>query len=110
MLKKFPDLRTDEEAEDWLNNADLSEYDLSGMKKVRFELARKDKAISLRLPASLLAQVKAFAARAKIPAQRLIRLAVEDFLNRAHARPARNTVRKMARAPRKTPRAPRNAA
>ena len=39
MSKPFPDLRTDEEAEDWLQNADLTEYVLSDMKKVRFELA-----------------------------------------------------------------------
>jgi hypothetical protein len=40
MSKKFPDLKIDEEAEPWLQGADLTEYDLSGMKKVRFELAR----------------------------------------------------------------------
>jgi len=50
MSKKFPDLRSDEEADGWLQSADLSEYDLSGMKTVRFELARKDASISLRLP------------------------------------------------------------
>src|ERR1700737_2559125 len=50
MSKKFPDLRSDDEADAWLQNADLTEYDLSGMKKVRFELARKDASISLRLP------------------------------------------------------------
>jgi CopG antitoxin of type II toxin-antitoxin system len=48
MSKPFPDLKTDEEAEDWLQNADLTEYDLSDMKKVRFELAPKDATISLR--------------------------------------------------------------
>ena len=37
MSKKFPDLRSDEEADAWLQSVDLSEYDLSGMKKVRFE-------------------------------------------------------------------------
>ena len=55
MSKKFPDLKTDEEADDWLQSADLTEYDLSEMKKVRFELAPKDASISLRLPAALLA-------------------------------------------------------
>ena len=39
MSKPFPDLRTDEEAEDWLQNADLTEYDLSDLKKAPFELA-----------------------------------------------------------------------
>ena len=46
MSKKFPDLKSDEEAEAWLQGADLAEYDLSGGKKVRFELARKDASIS----------------------------------------------------------------
>ena len=30
MSKKFPDLKTDEEADAWLQAADLTEYDLSG--------------------------------------------------------------------------------
>jgi hypothetical protein len=42
--KPFPDLRTDQQAEDWLQNADLTEYDLSDMKIVRFEFAPKDAA------------------------------------------------------------------
>jgi predicted DNA binding CopG/RHH family protein len=50
MSKSFPDLKTDEEAEDWLQSADLTEYVLSDMKMVRFELAPKDATISLRLP------------------------------------------------------------
>ena len=80
MSKKFPDLRSDEEADAWLQSADLSEYDLSGMKKVRFELARKDASISLRLPAALLATLKANAARANMPTQRLIRMMIEAQL------------------------------
>jgi len=49
MSKPFPDLKTDEETEDWLQSADLTEYDLSDMKKVRFELAPEDASISLCL-------------------------------------------------------------
>ncbi len=52
MSKKFPDFKSDDEADAWLQGADLTEYDLSDMKKVRFELARKDASISLRLPHS----------------------------------------------------------
>jgi len=47
MSKPFPDLRTDEEAEDWLQNADLTEYDLSDVKKVRFEQALVEAARSI---------------------------------------------------------------
>ena len=74
MPKKFPDLKSDEEAEDWLQSADLTRYDLSDMKKVRFELAPKDASISLRLPAGLLATLRARAAEAKMPTQRFIRV------------------------------------
>jgi predicted DNA binding CopG/RHH family protein len=89
MSKKFPDLRSDDEADAWLQSADLSEYDLSGMKKVRFELARKDASISLRLPAALLATLKANAARANMPTQRLIRMMIEAQLAETGAAPKR---------------------
>ncbi len=89
MSKKFPDLRSDEEADAWLQSADLSEYDLSGVKKVRFELARKDASISLRLPAALLAALKANAAKANMPTQRLIRVMIEAQLAETGAGPKR---------------------
>ena len=93
MSKKFPDLKSDEEADAWLQSADLSEYDLSGMKKVRFELARKDVSISLRLPAALLATLKANAARANMPTQRLIRMMIEAQLAETGAEPKRKAQR-----------------
>jgi predicted DNA binding CopG/RHH family protein len=65
MSKKFPDLKTDEEADDWLQSADLGESDLSEMKKVRFELAPKDVSTSLRLPAALPAAPRARAAASR---------------------------------------------
>ena len=80
MSKPFPELRTDEEAEDWLQNADLTEYDLSDMKKAPFELAPKDATISLRLPAALLATLKTRAAEANMPTQRFIRALIEAQL------------------------------
>jgi predicted DNA binding CopG/RHH family protein len=101
MSKTFPDLRSDEEADAWLKAADLSEYDLSGMKKVRFELARKDASISLRLPAALLATLKANAARANMPTQRLIRMMIEAQLAETGAEPKRKPQRK-TRAPVRT--------
>lgn len=101
MSKKFPDLRSDEEADAWLQSADLSEYDLAGMKKVRFELARKDASISLRLPAALLATLKASAARANMPTQRLIRMMIEAQLAETGAGLKRKPQRK-TRAPVRT--------
>ena len=40
--KPFPKMRTDEEAEDFTANSDLTEYDLSELVRVRFELKPKD--------------------------------------------------------------------
>jgi predicted DNA binding CopG/RHH family protein len=94
MSKKFPDLKSDEDADAWLQGADLTEYDLSGMKKVRFELARKDASISLRLPAALLATLKANAAKANMPTQRLIRMMIEAQLGQSAAKPKRKPQRK----------------
>jgi predicted DNA binding CopG/RHH family protein len=95
MSKPFPDLKSDEDADAWLQGADLTEYDLSGMKKVRFELARKDASISLRLPAALLATLRAQAAKANMPTQRLIRMMIEAQLRQASMRPERKPPRKL---------------
>jgi predicted DNA binding CopG/RHH family protein len=82
MKKKFPDFRTDAEAEEFVATADLSEYDLSDMAPIQFELRKKDKAVSLRLPKKLYEAVKARAERAGIPYQRFIRMAIEQALQR----------------------------
>ena len=97
MSKKFPDLKSDEEADAWLQGADLTEYDLTDMKKVRFELARKDASISLRLPTSLLASLRAEAAKANMPTQRLIRMLIEAQLAERTAKAKRKAPRKLAR-------------
>jgi predicted DNA binding CopG/RHH family protein len=102
MSKKFPDLKTDEEADDWLQSADLTDYDLSEMKKVRFELAPKDASISLRLPAGLLTTLKARAAEANMPTQRFIRVLIEAQLSegsaKAKGKPAAKATRAVVRA------------
>ena len=50
---------------------------------VRFELRRKDKSVSLRLPESLFDEVRTQAARAGMPTQRFIRIAIERALQSA---------------------------
>ena len=45
MKKKFPDFKTDAEAEAFVETADLSEYDLSDMIPMRFALRRKNKSV-----------------------------------------------------------------
>jgi len=76
--KKFPILRTDEEAEHFVATADLTEYGLSDMVPMRFELRPKDKSVSLRLPEKLLTAVRSRAKRVGIPYQRFIRMALEQ--------------------------------
>jgi predicted DNA binding CopG/RHH family protein len=98
MSKKFPDLKTETQADDWLQSADLTDYDLSEMKKVRFELAPKDTSISLRLPAGLLATLKARAAEANMPTQRFIRVLIEAQLSEGSAKAKRKPAGKATRA------------
>lgn len=81
MKKKFPEFKTDAEAEEFVATADLSEFDFSDMKPMRFELRRKDKSVSLRLPEQLLDEVRNTAKRAGLPYQRFIRMAIERALH-----------------------------
>ena len=80
MKKTIPTFKTDEEAERFVDTADLSKYDLSGQ-FVKFELKRKDKTVSLRLPEALLTEVRIVADRAGMPYQRFMRLAIERAVN-----------------------------
>jgi predicted DNA binding CopG/RHH family protein/uncharacterized DUF497 family protein len=80
MKKRIPTFETDEQAEEFVANSDLSQYDLSGGQVVRFELKRKDKPITLRLPSELLDAVRERAERIGVPYQRFIRMAVERAL------------------------------
>jgi hypothetical protein len=41
MKKKIPTFKTDEEAENFVATADLTKYDLSGARLVKFELKSK---------------------------------------------------------------------
>ena len=74
----WPVLKTDAEAERFVAEADLTEYDFAQMVPVQFELRRKDKAVSLRLSDALLEAVKRQAARQGIPYQRFMRKAIEQ--------------------------------
>jgi predicted DNA binding CopG/RHH family protein len=81
MKKKLPTLTSDAEAEAFVANSDLSEYDLTVMVPVRFELKPKDKSVNLRLPAQLLEAVQTQAKRVGMPYQRFIRMALERALH-----------------------------
>jgi predicted DNA binding CopG/RHH family protein len=74
-------LATDEEAEAFLEQ-DLSDLDFAQFKPVRFEFARKDARVNMRLPEPLLEAVKARAKARGIPYQRFIREALEHAVAR----------------------------
>ena len=78
MKKKLPKLSSDKEAETFVATSDLTDYDLSGMRIVRFEFQPKSERVNMRLPRPLLDAVKAAAAKAGVPYQRFIRQALEN--------------------------------
>jgi predicted DNA binding CopG/RHH family protein len=74
-LKPPPRLNVDEEAERFVDEADLT-----GFTPVRFEFDKKSARVNMRLPESLLRAVKAKAQARGIPYQRFIREAIEQAL------------------------------
>jgi predicted DNA binding CopG/RHH family protein len=80
MKKRIPIFESDEEAERFVETADLTEYDLSQFKPARFEFEKKAARVNMRLPEPLLAAVKARAKARGIPYQRFIREALEQAL------------------------------
>ncbi|MDR1944424.1 MAG: BrnA antitoxin family protein [Synergistaceae bacterium] len=80
-LKRMPSFRSDAEAEGFVETADLSEYDLSGFKPMRFEVEPKSAALNMRLPQSLLEAVKIKAKEEGIPYTRYIRLILEQAVS-----------------------------
>ena len=78
MKKKLPRFRSDKEAEDFVEKADLTEYDLSAMRPIRFEFQPKSERVNMRVPRQLLDAVRASAAKAGVPYQRFIRQALEE--------------------------------
>lgn len=82
-LKPMPPLRSDEEAEEFVATADLSEYDFSAFKPMSFEFEPKSTGLHLRVPESLLAALKAKATAQGIPHTRYVRMLIERDLNQA---------------------------
>jgi predicted DNA binding CopG/RHH family protein len=80
-LKKMPPLRSDAAAERFVATADLTQYDLSGFKPMRFEIEPKSAALNMRLPRSLLEAVKSQARARGIPYTRYVRLLLEKAVD-----------------------------
>ncbi|KMP10651.1 CopG-like domain-containing protein DNA-binding [Candidatus Nitromaritima sp. SCGC AAA799-A02] len=80
MKKKVPKLKSDKEAEEFLEK-DLTDYmDLKNFQKVSFEFQPKTKKVNIRFPEKLLDAVRKEAKRQGIPYQKFIRQAVEHSL------------------------------
>lgn len=71
-MKKIPEFHTDDEAEHFLETADLTEYDLSQFKPANFNFVKKSERLTMDIPAGLLSAVKASAAAQHIPYQQYI--------------------------------------
>lgn len=78
--KPMPSLRSDADAEKFVDTADLSQFDLSGFQPMRFEVARKEAALNMRMPAALMDAVRAKAKAAGVPYARYIRMLIESDL------------------------------
>lgn len=89
-LKQFPVLLTDEDAERFVDESDLSKYDFSGFKPMKFELRRKDARVNMRLPTPPLERIKQRAAVAGIPHQRLMRDLMERGMEKMERYPSFN--------------------
>ncbi|MDO4682352.1 MAG: BrnA antitoxin family protein [Lautropia sp.] len=80
-MKRIPELKTDAEAEAFLAQ-DLSDLDFSQFKPMRFEIARKEASLNMRLPAPLMDAIRAKAKARGVPYARYVRMVLEADLQR----------------------------
>jgi predicted DNA binding CopG/RHH family protein len=80
-LKQIPNYKNDKEAEDFVDNADLSKYDLSIFKPANFEFERKNVQVNMRLPEAQLLAIKQEAKVRNMPYQRFMRELLQNGLN-----------------------------
>lgn len=75
--KAIPKLSSDKQAQEFVERADLTRYNLSRFSQTHFEFEPKLRTVSLRLSESLYATVRHRAKREGIKTQRFIRRALE---------------------------------
>jgi predicted DNA binding CopG/RHH family protein len=76
---------SDEEADRFLEEENLGDYDLSGFKPTHFEFAKKEARLELRLPSEQLVALKAEAQKMGIPHTRLVRQFITEGLMKKSA-------------------------
>ena len=81
-LKKIPPFKNDRDAEQFVDTADLSEYDLSGFRPMHFEIAKKSAALNIHIPQLLLDVVKQKAEHQGVPYTRYVRMLIEQDIAR----------------------------
>jgi predicted DNA binding CopG/RHH family protein len=82
MKKPIPTFNSDDAAAEFVDTANLAEYDLSGGAPVQFEFEAKGAQLNMRVPQPLLDAVKARAKAQGIPYTRFIRRLMEQAINR----------------------------
>jgi len=82
-LKKFPPFKSDEDAENFVATADLSEYDFSDFKPIHYEFEKKDTPLYIRVPEALANKIKTRAKKRGMPYTRYIRSLLEADVNKA---------------------------
>lgn len=80
-MKRVPELKTDAQAEAFLEQ-DLSDLDFSQFKPMRFEIAKKETSLNLRLPTVLMEAVRAKAKAQGVPYSRYVRMLLEADVQR----------------------------
>lgn len=75
--KPWPSLPSDEAAEAFVANADLSEYDWSAAEPVSHEFESKSSRVTMRIPESQLQRIKAEAEKRGVKYQRFMRELME---------------------------------
>ncbi|MEP6869809.1 MAG: CopG family antitoxin [Novosphingobium sp.] len=80
MNKPLPALTSDADAERFIAESDLTQFDLTAFKPHSFEFAKKSKQVNMRFPDALLEAVKAKAAEQGMTYQRFIRQILEAAL------------------------------
>jgi predicted DNA binding CopG/RHH family protein len=83
MKKALPKLANDRAAERFVDEADLSQYELSAFRPHSFEFAAKSKQVNMRFSEALLEAVKEKAASQGISYQRFIRKTLESAVGGA---------------------------
>ena len=81
-MKRVPEFKSDSEAEAFLEQ-DLSDLDFTQFKPMQFDVAKKEAALNIRLPAALLDAIRAKAKAKGIPYTRYVRTILENDLQRS---------------------------